>query len=193
MLVFKSVEHWQKRKHEATILTFTNAFFQVFFVLRKKQVQITFLHVYHHMIMVVGSWLGFKFAGGGHTVYFGLMNTAVHTVMYFYYLLAIYNPEYKKSIWWKKYITQMQLVGSTNTVIFLCSNGVDFSCNLWEFSLYTHHWTSRTNAVILNSFQYCLARSLLWWFTCLVNFIMVLILSRRKLLIIRNTHNVKNK
>lgn len=66
--------------------------------------------------MTIGAWFGFKYVGGGHTVYFGLMNTAVHTIMYFYYLLSIYNPEYKKSIWWKKYITQMQLVRLKNTV-----------------------------------------------------------------------------
>lgn len=29
--------------------------------------------------------------------------------MYGYYFLTSYNPELKKSLWWKKHITQMQL------------------------------------------------------------------------------------
>jgi hypothetical protein len=36
--------------------------------------------------------------------------------MYFYYFLTSFKPEMKKSIWWKKYITQLQLLQFT----FLC-------------------------------------------------------------------------
>lgn len=40
----------------------------------------------------------------------GLVNSFIHAIMYGYYLLTTVAPEYKKSIWWKKYITRMQLV-----------------------------------------------------------------------------------
>jgi len=30
--------------------------------------------------------------------------------MYSYYFITALKPEYKKKIWWKKYITQMQMV-----------------------------------------------------------------------------------
>ncbi|XP_024884284.1 elongation of very long chain fatty acids protein 7-like, partial [Temnothorax curvispinosus] len=36
----------------------------VFFVLRKKQSQITFLHVYHHTLKVISSWCYLKFLPG---------------------------------------------------------------------------------------------------------------------------------
>nr|CAD7435561.1 unnamed protein product [Timema monikensis] len=81
----------------------------VFFVLRKKNNQITFLHVYHHAGMVFGTWFGVKFIAGGHAVFLGLINSIVHSFMYTYYLLTNINPDYKKSIWWKKYITQLQM------------------------------------------------------------------------------------
>ncbi|XP_018327717.1 elongation of very long chain fatty acids protein 7-like [Agrilus planipennis] len=82
----------------------------VFFVLRKKNNQISFLHVYHHTGMVLLGWAGTKYIAGGHGVFVGFLNSIVHVVMYFYYLLSAWNKEYKKSLWWKKYLTQMQIV-----------------------------------------------------------------------------------
>lgn len=37
------------------------------------------------------------------------VNSAVHTVLYGYYLLTSISPEYGNA-WWKKYLTQLQLV-----------------------------------------------------------------------------------
>lgn len=82
----------------------------VFFVLRKKQNQVTFLHVYHHAGMVLLVWHGCKYFAGGHSIFIGAINSLVHVVMYSYYFLTSLNPEYRKNIWWKKYITQMQLI-----------------------------------------------------------------------------------
>lgn len=82
----------------------------VFFVLRKKQSQVTFLHVYHHAGMVALIWYGNKYFAGGHSVFTGALNSLVHMVMYSYYFITSLNPEYKKNIWWKKHITQMQLI-----------------------------------------------------------------------------------
>ncbi|XP_015430273.1 PREDICTED: elongation of very long chain fatty acids protein 7-like [Dufourea novaeangliae] len=78
----------------------------VFFVLRKKQNQVSFLHVYHHAGMSFGTWAATKFLAGGHLTFLGSLNSFVHVVMYSYYLatsLRISRP------WWKKYITQLQL------------------------------------------------------------------------------------
>ena len=38
------------------------------------------------------------------------MNCLVHTVMYGYYGLAAIGPHMQKYLWWKKYLTVMQLV-----------------------------------------------------------------------------------
>lgn len=83
----------------------------VFFVLRKSYKQITVLHVYHHLMMVIGCYLVLRFYGtGGHVNSLGMVNSFVHTVMYFYYFLSALYPGIKASIWWKKYITITQLV-----------------------------------------------------------------------------------
>ncbi|KAK3930440.1 Elongation of very long chain fatty acids protein 7 [Frankliniella fusca] len=82
----------------------------VFIVLRKNQRQVTFLHVYHHTGVAMALWGAVKYYPGGHGTLMGLVNSFVHSIMYGYYLLTTIAPEYKKSIWWKKYITIMQLV-----------------------------------------------------------------------------------
>ncbi|XP_055848580.1 elongation of very long chain fatty acids protein 7-like [Episyrphus balteatus] len=79
----------------------------IFFVLRKKQKQATFLHIYHHIGMVLAVWVGVRFIPGGHVLFIGLVNTFVHMVMYSYYLRAIFDDSSK--IWWKKYITLLQI------------------------------------------------------------------------------------
>lgn len=82
----------------------------VFFVLRKKDKQISFLHLYHHTGMVILTWNATKFYPGGHSVFTGFINSIIHVVMYSYYLVSAFQPQYKNNIWWKKYITQMQIV-----------------------------------------------------------------------------------
>jgi elongation of very long chain fatty acids protein 7 len=47
---------------------------------------------------------------GGHSTFFGFLNTGVHVVMYTYYMLAAMGPEMQKYLWWKKYLTVFQMV-----------------------------------------------------------------------------------
>ncbi|XP_034824362.1 very long chain fatty acid elongase 7-like [Maniola hyperantus] len=89
---------------------FTELLDTVFFVLRKKDKQLTFLHVYHHVIMALYSWSYLKFAAGGEGAILALLNSVVHVVMYTYYLLSGLGPRFQKYLWWKKYVTKMQLM-----------------------------------------------------------------------------------
>ncbi|CAG9759463.1 unnamed protein product [Ceutorhynchus assimilis] len=82
----------------------------VFFVLRKKNSHVSFLHTYHHFGMVILGWIATKFLGGGHSYFVGMANAAVHTIMYGYYLLTAYDSKFSKMIWLKRFITQAQLV-----------------------------------------------------------------------------------
>ncbi|KAH8396857.1 hypothetical protein KR215_005547, partial [Drosophila sulfurigaster] len=83
----------------------------VFFVLRKSYKQITLLHVYHHVLMTAPAYWVFHFYGfGGQYATMGFLNTGVHAVMYFYYFISARYPELKGSLWWKKYITKLQLL-----------------------------------------------------------------------------------
>ncbi|XP_034946031.1 elongation of very long chain fatty acids protein AAEL008004-like [Chelonus insularis] len=92
------------------ISKFTEFWDTFFFVLRKKNNQITTLHVIHHGIMPMSTWVGVKFLPGGHASFFGLLNTFVHIVMYGYYYLAALGPQIQPYLWWKKYLTTLQMV-----------------------------------------------------------------------------------
>ncbi|XP_055934226.1 elongation of very long chain fatty acids protein 4-like isoform X2 [Argiope bruennichi] len=91
----------------------------VFFVLRKKNNQVSILHVIHHITMPLLLWwglLGMSYTGG---YYLGVglgLNAVVHAFMYLYYGLSAIGPSMAKYLWWKKYITLMQII---QFVIFL--------------------------------------------------------------------------
>ncbi|XP_050437307.1 elongation of very long chain fatty acids protein AAEL008004-like isoform X2 [Adelges cooleyi] len=89
---------------------FTEFMDTIFFVLRKKDRNISTLHVIHHGVMPMSVWFGVKFTPGGHSTFFGLLNTFVHIIMYTYYLLAALGPQVQKYLWWKKYLTSLQMV-----------------------------------------------------------------------------------
>ena len=82
----------------------------VFFVLRKKDNQVSFLHLYHHTVMPMISWGCTKYFPGGHGTFIGVINSFVHIVMYFYYMLAAMGPEFQRYLWWKHWITNLQMV-----------------------------------------------------------------------------------
>ncbi|XP_011867515.1 PREDICTED: elongation of very long chain fatty acids protein AAEL008004 isoform X2 [Vollenhovia emeryi] len=82
----------------------------IFFVLRKKNDHISTLHVIHHGCMPMSVWFGVKFTPGGHSTFFGFLNTFVHIVMYSYYLLAALGPQIQPYLWWKKYLTTLQMI-----------------------------------------------------------------------------------
>lgn len=74
------------------------------------------LHLYHHMIVPVigflGCWLSPLMPSLG---LFAVINCFIHVVMYTYYGLSAIGPQMAKYLWWKKYITIIQL---TQFVIF---------------------------------------------------------------------------
>ena len=49
------------------------------------------------------------FFTGGHSSFFGLLNTFVHIWMYLYYFLAALGPAIQPYLWWKKYLTTLQM------------------------------------------------------------------------------------
>lgn len=81
----------------------------LFFMLRKKNNQVSFLHVYHHSTMIWNWWLGANYIPGGQSFFNGAINSSVHVVMYSYYALTTFGPRIQPYLWWKKYITQLQL------------------------------------------------------------------------------------
>lgn len=77
-------------------------------ILRKKNRQITFLHVFHHSFVLLMTWFYFRIAPGGSSAMFPIVNGLVHTIMYTYYTLSTFSA-LKPYLWWKKYVTKIQL------------------------------------------------------------------------------------
>lgn len=77
----------------------------IFFVLRKKSRNLSFLHVYHHSIMPFVAWGGLKYVPYPLAGWALGANCFVHVIMYAYYALAAsgYQPT------WKQWITILQV------------------------------------------------------------------------------------
>ena len=100
----------------------------VFFVLRKKQRQISFLHIYHHAMMPICAWIGVRYVPGGHGTLLGVINSFIHIIMYTYYMLSAFGPQVQKYLWWKKYLTSLQLVQFT-IILFHSAQVLFTDCN----------------------------------------------------------------
>lgn len=73
--------------------------------------------------MIAASWISGKYFPGGQALFVGFYNTFVHFVMYCYYLITSINPNYRENVWWKKYVTLVQIV----SILFL-KKLLTFSC-----------------------------------------------------------------
>ncbi|XP_015368723.1 PREDICTED: elongation of very long chain fatty acids protein 4-like [Diuraphis noxia] len=99
----------------------------IFFILRKKDKQLTFLHVYHHSTMFSLWWIGVKWVPSGSTFLPAMVNSFIHVLMYSYYALSALGPKIEKYLWWKKYLTILQLIQFT-TALFLGIHGIKSGC-----------------------------------------------------------------
>jgi elongation of very long chain fatty acids protein 4 len=77
----------------------------VFMVLRKKNMQVSFLHVYHHVLLVWSWFVVCKVCVGGDAYFGACVNSFIHVVMYSYYLCALLGIK----VPFKFIITQMQM------------------------------------------------------------------------------------
>lgn len=91
----------------------------VFFILRKKENLITFLHVMHHAIVPILGWVMFRTEKSALQAVPILLNAFVHVIMYSYYGLAAMGPKFRKYLWWKKYLTQLQIVQFFLIIMFV--------------------------------------------------------------------------
>ncbi|XP_014473601.1 PREDICTED: elongation of very long chain fatty acids protein AAEL008004-like [Dinoponera quadriceps] len=81
------------------------------YVLRKKQKQISILHVYHHISVVIILWTTFRYYWDTRFTFLPLINCSVHVLMYTYYLSAACGPKVQQIVApFKRYMTEMQMV-----------------------------------------------------------------------------------
>ncbi|XP_029851716.3 elongation of very long chain fatty acids protein AAEL008004-like [Ixodes scapularis] len=92
----------------------------IFFVATKKFSHITYLHVVHHFLVVLNGWLYLNFGGGGQLVMVLCFNTLVHVVMYGYYFLSSLGPRIQRYLWWKRYLTRLQIFQIAFLTVHAC-------------------------------------------------------------------------
>ncbi|XP_024880985.1 elongation of very long chain fatty acids protein AAEL008004-like [Temnothorax curvispinosus] len=81
------------------------------FVLRKKQNQVSGLHVYHHVSNLTFLWYYLKYSLDERATFISLFNCAVHVIMYIYYFIAGWSPDLQQLISpVKPFITKLQMV-----------------------------------------------------------------------------------
>ncbi|KAL5277179.1 ELOVL4 family protein [Megaselia abdita] len=94
----------------------------LFFILRKKSNQLTVLHIYHHSSVFVVGWLAVKWTPTGSSFFAPMINCFIHVIMYSYYGLTLLGSRYQKYLWWKKYLTVLQLIQFVITLIWSVFN-----------------------------------------------------------------------
>lgn len=109
----------------------------VIFVLRKKNEQVTFLHLFHHSVLPWSWWWGATFGPGGMGSFHAMVNSIVHVVMYSYYGLSAAGPAFQKYLWWKKHITAVQLLQFVVVSIHISQYYFMPTCN-YQFPIFVH-------------------------------------------------------
>lgn len=84
-------------------------FDSIFFVCRKKFDHLSVLHVTHHTMVPIIVWFAVKLVPTPMIVFAGYINLPIHVIMYTYYCLSTF-PQLRAYLWWKKYLTTVQIV-----------------------------------------------------------------------------------
>ncbi|XP_018343467.1 PREDICTED: elongation of very long chain fatty acids protein 1-like [Trachymyrmex septentrionalis] len=91
----------------------------VVFVLRKKDRQISFLHIYHHVSTFIYVWLMLSYFSHSFNIVTMSLNCSVHVVMYSYYFLSTFGSNMQRTLLLvKKSITTLQMTHIAFIMVF---------------------------------------------------------------------------
>jgi len=113
------------------------------FVLRKKQNQVSFLHLYHHIAVVSLLWLFLKYNCGKTGVFGALINSGTHLLMYTYYFLSSFGKFRRMTTTIKPAITIVQIMQLALLLVHYMR--MIFACNV----TYMYHIQSLNVSLIL--------------------------------------------
>nr|KAF7437754.1 hypothetical protein H0235_000145 [Vespula pensylvanica] len=97
------------------------------FVLRKKDSQISFLHLYHHISTVLISWIFGKHYAAGMATFLPLVNCSIHVIMYTYYFLSTCGPSFQKIIHRYKFLLTITQMGGWFTKLSIFCEPIVYS------------------------------------------------------------------
>ncbi|XP_063900742.1 very long chain fatty acid elongase AAEL008004-like isoform X1 [Zophobas morio] len=109
----------------------------VFFMMRKKNNQVSSLHVYHHVTTLITAWISGKYFSGGMVAFCMILNSFVHILMYSYYFLSSLGLHWQKYIAkWKPAITMLQMIQLITLVVHASQVLYFDDCNLPHIFFY---------------------------------------------------------
>ncbi|CAN7990116.1 unnamed protein product [Ixodes pacificus] len=82
----------------------------IFFVLRKRDSHVSFLHVFHHGAVLFCGWYALAYGSDGQPASGICVNSFIHADMHSYYFLSLLGPAFCPYLWWKRHLTQLQLL-----------------------------------------------------------------------------------
>ncbi|XP_035223077.1 elongation of very long chain fatty acids protein AAEL008004-like [Stegodyphus dumicola] len=134
------------------LLKYIEFFDTIFFVLRKKDHMITNLHVIHHGSLPLCGWMLFRTERTGIQGFPTMLNSMVHTIMYFYYFLAALGPRIRMYLWWKRYLTILQMTQFIIIFIFATVITPLAGCSSRKSSVYIHIFTAVVFFILFYNF-----------------------------------------
>lgn len=109
----------------------------LFIILHKKdKQQLSFLHIYHHATMFSLWWIGARYVAGGSSFLGAMFNCCVHVLMYSYYALSSLGGSIRKYLWWKKYLTAIQMLQFIAALV-MGINAIKIGCDFPMWMQYT--------------------------------------------------------
>ena len=120
--VYRSIEIWLYNYY---ICKYYEMIDTLILTLKKKK--IIFLHLFHHMSMPWSAYFAMK-EHFTPSIYALIWNNLIHIFMYYYYFISTFKSS-KNRIWWKQYLTNMQIIqfiGGLYTALLYCYYCFDF-------------------------------------------------------------------
>ncbi|KAG9511393.1 putative RNA-binding protein Luc7-like 1 [Fragariocoptes setiger] len=109
----------------------------LFFVMRKKQSHISFLHVFHHSYVPLCVYLFSRLSPITPVgMAFPFINSFVHVVMYSYYFMATF-PQLRPYLWWKRYLTAFQMAQFVSVLFYNIYTTIFFKASCGHYELNT--------------------------------------------------------
>jgi len=125
----------------------------LFIILRKREQQLSFLHIYHHATMFPLWWIGARYVAGGSSFLGALFNCCVHVVMYSYYALSAMGGRVKRFLWWKKYLTVLQMAQFVAALV-MGINAIRIGCDFPMWMQYSCCLYMLSFLVLFSNFYY---------------------------------------
>ncbi|GAB6027074.1 hypothetical protein CHUAL_013800 [Chamberlinius hualienensis] len=120
------------------------------FIVRKKGHQLLAVHYFHHISMVIISYIGARWTPGGNFFVYAMVNSMVHFCLYLNHALFLLKSTFIQSNWWKKYLFIIK-TGQLSCLLFGTILGLLTGCR----TPFYHNYVLMGHALLLSTIHIC--------------------------------------